>query len=390
MYQKANKTWAKQNDTSKCREIIKQIKNTYASDQYQEYIKRQSENFSLELLESSPSNKSLVCERTGFARINLHIGQLKLALNELSFLTMFFDRADTVLYVGSGPGTHLPIIIRRFHDLAKGRRPLRWILYDPIESHCGSLIDLAWSPAYAGEIEIHQGPKYGYFTTERAKSFAQDESHGKILFISDIRGQMNGQDDVQIATDMKLQAEWCKIIAATGRLVAANLKFRPGWWNCELNTDWYNSKKLVYLSGTPIGQGFSPTHSTETRLLVTFNGDYELPERVYDVEDYNSKMFTFNLVTRQGHYSCSSDFAKEIPGIDNCYDCKFMETVVKAHINKFGGDPIAFTKELLYEVLQVSLVDKPHGWLPDERDRFKRLITLLNLYNPAFKKIFSR
>lgn len=59
-------------------------------------------------------------------RTALHIGQRKLLLSEVDFLTDYARKGDTVVYAGSAPGIHLPYLASLFHSKA-----LRFELYDP-------------------------------------------------------------------------------------------------------------------------------------------------------------------------------------------------------------------------------------------------------------------
>ena len=56
-----------------------------------------------------------------------HQGQLKLLCCEIQFLTPFKGVTHTVIYAGSSPGKHIPILIKLFPEM-------RYILVDPLPS----------------------------------------------------------------------------------------------------------------------------------------------------------------------------------------------------------------------------------------------------------------
>jgi hypothetical protein len=204
-----------------------------------------------------------------------HLGQLKLFMSELMFLSRMIDDGDeTVVYAGAAPGQHISFLAKLFPDA-------KFELWDPREFKVKRLPN----------IETHKG----FFTNEVAETYAERRKNGeKILFISDIRDrsvvaseaimkkdETEGMDadEKLISTDMLLQKEWCDRI----RPKAAFLKFRFPWKSG--NTNYYDGK--IYLQ---------PYYSiaTESRLLVT-NFD---SEKTYDHDEYNDKIYYFHASYR--------------------------------------------------------------------------------------------
>jgi hypothetical protein len=200
-----------------------------------------------------------------------HLGQLKLFMSELMFLSrMVEDGDETVVYAGAAPGHHIAMLAKMFPDN-------KFELWDPRRFKV-ELLD---------NIETHQD----FFTDEVADSYAKRRENGeKILFISDIRDrsvvkataimeadEAKGMDaDEQlISTDMLLQQQWCNRIKPKAAFLKFRFPWKPG------TTNYYDGK--IYLQ---------PYYSiaTESRLLVT-----DFDSRVtYDHDEYNDKIYFFH------------------------------------------------------------------------------------------------
>jgi len=207
-----------------------------------------------------------------------HLGQLKLFMSELMFLSKMMDKGsegtDTVVYAGAAPGHHISILASMFPKA-------KFELWDP----------RSFKVENRSNIETH----VAFFTNEVADSYRKRRESGEaILFISDIRdkkaagmrtafksSEESGMDadEELISTDMVLQREWCDII----RPKAAFLKFRFPWK--PGTTSYYGGK--IYLQ---------PYYSiaTETRLLVT---DFDKIVE-YDHDEYNDKLYFFHANIR--------------------------------------------------------------------------------------------
>ena len=56
-----------------------------------------------------------------------HLGQLKLLLSEVEFLTPFYGKQMRVVYAGAAPGVHVPILAEMFSTM-------HFVLVDPAQS----------------------------------------------------------------------------------------------------------------------------------------------------------------------------------------------------------------------------------------------------------------
>lgn len=220
----------------------------------------------------------------------IHQGQRKLLLGEIDFLTRYGHLAKTVLYVGSAPGIHIPLLIILFptHN---------FILYDPRKFY--------YKLKKISSIIIYNK----YFTNEDAVKYIN--YHEQILFISDIR---RGNDDEElfeknVQEDMNLQRKWVEQI----KPIMSSLKFRLS----------FKSGKTEYLDGEIHFQAFAPILSAETRLYTDGK-----KIKIYDNTKYEEQMFYFNNQIRIGCY----DNRIYYKGIDNCFDCALQLYIIKNYL----------------------------------------------------------
>ncbi len=273
-------------------------------------------------------------------RVAAHVGQRKLLMSEVDFLTDFARRGDTVVYAGSAPGIHIPYLASLFDSLH-----LTFELYDPRE------FDLPkWEGRVIPRINTHQG----FFTDETAAEYAGRDD---VLFISDIRtggheAGLPGEEDV--SRDMHQQEKW--VLAMQPR--AFMLKFRLEYFKEGI-------RDFEYLDGEARIQAWAPPASSETRLVAERPpGGYK--RRKYDQAKYDRQMFYANSILREwGSFDVgvSPSAAK---GVDTCFDC-----ALEAHMwRKFLGE--AATPAKLAQMfndtsraLQRPLLKPPHGLEPE-------------------------
>jgi len=196
---------------------------------------------------------------------NMHLGQLKLLISEILFLSKYAVDGNKVVYVGAAEGYHIPKLVDLFPKL---------------------LFDL-WDPAKFGIKEQKNLKIFNkFFRDTDAENYTKE--HNNILFISDIRTleiavfrkkKQEKNIDKLIFNDMNMQMKWVKIINP----IAAYLKFRLPY---DLNI-------TKYFKGTNYLQPYSP-QSTELRLLTTNYND--LIE--YTNKEYDEKMAFFNCCIR--------------------------------------------------------------------------------------------
>lgn len=202
-------------------------------------------------------------------RKKYHMGQLKLLMSEILFLSKVSQKGDIVVYAGAAPGYHTYKLAKMFPDL-------KFELWDPRK----------FDIKERDNITTHQN----FFTVDVAHKYAQRKED--ILFISDIRDKEFGRvvkeknikrkfeiDEQVITTDMKRQMEWTKII-------------KPKWAYLKFRLP-YKSGTTLYFPGKIYLQPYSPV-STETRLMTH---DYDhLVEYNHTVND--ERMAYFNCYIR--------------------------------------------------------------------------------------------
>ena len=106
---------------------------------------------------------------------NRHMGQVKLLLSEIDFLTDFaINRGTVIVYVGAADGMHIPTLDRMFMDLR-----LQWRLYDP-SPFSQNVLD--WQKRNPDRVKVHTR----VFTDEDTAAYASLDQE-EVLFICDIR-----------------------------------------------------------------------------------------------------------------------------------------------------------------------------------------------------------
>ena len=202
-----------------------------------------------------------------------HMGQLKLLMSEVMFLSKVSKPGDLVVYVGAAPGYHT-------HKVAEMFPELEFELWDPRD----------YDILPRENIKTHTG----FFTDDDAREYANRAKNTgiEILFISDIRsadmGKVKREQDMGkkleldvtvIGDDMKMQMEWCQIIQPRWAFLKFRLPYKKG--------------KTEYLMGKRYMQTYSPI-STEIRLLTN---DYQTT-KFYDNVKYDERMAWFNCKVR--------------------------------------------------------------------------------------------
>lgn len=191
----------------------------------------------------------------------IHLGQLKLLMLEIYFLTKYAKDGHKVLYVGSADGEHINLLVKFFPKLT-------FDLWD----------NRQFKIKESERVKIYNE----LFTTQDAKKYVKDGKN--ILLISDIRNvgigdayKNGGFEEAKIIKnkDNELQLEWVKKI----KPYATSLKF-------SLN---YVEGKTEYLDGNIYLQPFNSI-GEETRIITR---DYN-KMTIYDDEQYDNKLSCFN------------------------------------------------------------------------------------------------
>jgi len=275
----------------------------------------------------------------------VHLGQLKLGMAVLAFMTYYWDPAKVpapiVVYAGAAPGDNIKLLIKLFPQVRQ------WHLFDPRSINIKPIED---------KIIIYSGEENGYFSNEYAKKFS---NRNDIFFISDIRSNVNraidGGKEFEKAVwrDNLMQKEWVDII----KPVYAHLKFRLPFAGNNL-PQYYD-----YYDGTVLLQPWVGPTSAETRLVV---GKDNLSTVGWDNINYEQYLFHHNARVREGpKYNCrysSEPLVGVQLGTDKgsemvyqlLHDWDSMMTIqilgdylVKTGLeNKFNTDPDGFKQDI--------------------------------------------
>jgi hypothetical protein len=327
-----------------------------------------------------------------------HVGQLKLAMSEIQFLTGVKGPCY-VVYAGSAPSNKIPILCELFPAVT-------WILIDPNTHHfmCGDgvkspttmyFVSAAGKPeelsstmsrdvVKSGEVpanvaEIVAAGEYqvyiieDYFTNDLATLLAPLPS---LYFISDAR--TSDDDDFPSTLDIlwnsAMAYNWIKILQpvrymikfrcpygsitpASIKELVADYKRCPHTWPafeyCDIKfIDNYCAGKFIFLAGDDIKlQAFAPKSSTETRLVGSELDVYE-----YDTLEYEEKLFYHNrtraTIARPHNYT-----SKDL-GIDHCNDCALACSILQEYIVATGSE---YTVIELFGHLLRSIQRNLHG-----------------------------
>ena len=264
------------------------------------------------------------------ARTALHIGQRKLLLSEVDFLTDYAREGDTVVYAGSAPGVHMPFLASLFRA-----KRLKFELYDPRR-----FVMPKGRTEALSRIATHQE----YFTDEVAARYA---GRDEVLFISDIRTGVPGteENEARVAADMEAQRRWTKIMNPR----AAMLKYRPPY---------SSDAPFEYLDGEVRVQAWAPRSTTEGRLVA---------ERPYPVagtspRDHENRAYYISAVLREWAFYDHGIPTELVPGLDHCFDCA-LEARIWARYLGDGATPekVAACFNRATAAISRSLDRPPHG-----------------------------
>ena len=228
-----------------------------------------------------------------------HLGQLKLLISEIMFLTKKSKHVNKVVYVGAAEGYHIAKLADMFPNLT---------------------FDL-WDPGrFTVESRKNINIFNKFFTNKEAITYKNQD----ILFISDIRTldiakfrkeKRIDKIDQLIENDNDMQLKWIQIINPK----YAFLKFRPP----------YKPGKTKYLRGTIYLQCYSPM-STETRLMT--NNYIDLTE--YDNIEFDEKMAYFNCFMRNNMVDAKCNHIMEKYNIKKIWDNIYAFYVLSLYLDK--------------------------------------------------------
>lgn len=276
------------------------------------------------------SRKLKYRRRQDEVKLAMHFGQRKLLMTEIEFLTNCGGLSQLIVYAGSAPGIHIPLLAKYFPGNT-------FELYDPAK------FKISNEQLKLCKINIHQE----LFTDQICEKYKNQN----ILFISDIRTdhyKFTDEWEEEISENMQMQKKWIEIMKPIRSMVKFRLPYFPGI--------------TKYFAGNLYIQPWAGQSSTETRL-ITDGKEYAL----YDHTEYEQVMFRHNRITRGQKF----DHKYDIPGIDYCYDCFSELQILTRYINlgKIKGtinnniDTTNKLKEMIGEIsetLHINLEKPPH------------------------------
>jgi len=255
-------------------------------------------------LQTSPQAEYV--ERKDEIKTTIHVGQRKLLITEIEFLTRFSTPGESiyVVYAGAAGGKHHETLDQMFPNL-------HFMLYDPNP----------FSIQPGQNREIFQE----LFTTSTAQQLTtRFKREGKrCLFISDVRRIGTGSSLMRqqlILDDLQMQKIWLQILNPGASL----LKFVMPYPMSGI------PDVITYLDGIVFLQPWAGSTSTETRLLVTNNRALNN----YEVRRYEEVMFYHNTVTRTTYYHQIEGLPEEMIGC-HCYDCAAELLIVSQYARKY-------------------------------------------------------
>lgn len=272
-------------------------------------------------------------------------GQFKLLIEEVQFLTLYWDPIKVpdpvAVYVGSAVGTHIAVLADMFPQFT-------FHLYDE-RKHDENLKSNE-------KIKIHQQ----LFTDLDAKQWAGRQD---VFFISDIRSGNYKRDDEfkqayaeanekLVEVDMNRQMEWVKAI----KPVRASLKFRlPYTWDFVVA----KGKTRSYLDGLVYIQAWGPVTTTETRLVP----NEDLGMRDWNYAAHQDMMFYHNTRVRVGQpflnpLTRDRTRVDHMLGLWNDYDSILTTTIIMEYLTKFGVKP---TKDNVVPLLKAMILGANKG-----------------------------
>lgn len=327
-----------------------------------------------------------------FIKTTMHVGQLKLLLTEVEFLTdnLEKDEPAIVIYAGSAPSN-------KIHNLAEMFKHVKFVLVDPNEHYVmypdykdmydhmnefmffkaakskmykRKLINTPSGKVYREnfdgnmenicELITNGSEKFyiieDYYTDELSEILKTLTDKTKVLFISDIRSRFESEDnptDLDIIWNSALMYNWLQILkpakfmlkfrtpyevgAKAYEKVKAEYKDRQYTHNaiekCKINfIENVKSNKFTYIKPELIYmQAFAGHSSTESRLVASSLDLYD-----FDCDEYNNKYFYYNRLHRPfGYHESHEKYLDPKLGIDRCGDCAIMCTIYENYYKKF-------------------------------------------------------
>jgi hypothetical protein len=250
-------------------------------------------------------------------------GQFKLLVEEIQFLTLYWDPVKVpkpmLIYIGSAIGTHIDTLVRMFPNFTYNLfdpRP-----HDPVLECCP-------------EVKIHQK----FFTNDDAKVYA---GRNDVFLIVDVRGSdytraVRASKEVDMANEkiawnnMLEQQSWVKIM----KPVRASLKFRLPYAHDFVKAE---GPTRTYLDGLVYLQPWGLRKTSEARLVP----HTDLRTREWNYENYEAMMHNHNVKVRDGMSFLNPLTDDQTPiapklGLYNDFDSAITTVIIMEYLAKFA------------------------------------------------------
>lgn len=325
----------------------------------------------------------------------VHIGQRKLLLSEVQFLTK--NETKYCIYAGSAPG-------HKTHLLSTMFPHVKFILVDPNKFelkiqktnhrkikhkdivhiyHEYPTKSNTWdknkkiSEMNPGEIKkmltFIKLSKYkifiieDYYTLQLSEIFSQLRNKS---FISDIRSNIKSKEypsDIDLIWNKSMMYNWIYKLKPDISMIKFRLPFfaetigdsieeyiREDFdFSKKLGIDFiadYKKKKLRYPEGEIYLQAWAPISSTELRLYIKKKDIANFID--YNPREIENKMFYFNSISRGWHMHENPNANKKL-GFCYCNDCALENNIWEEYVAKYGG------RVLDYVILANKATNRP-------------------------------
>lgn len=270
---------------------------------------------------------------------SVHVGQRKLLIGEVWFLTTYGHLSKIVVYIGAAGGQHIPALCELFPNH-------RFLLYDPAPFSKPLLDYMRRNPGrLAVYNELFPPPAGSRSDSELQAAVGGGEG---FLLISDIRRRDQDSDaptNKDVDEDMELQAAMCVKLQPK----AAHLKCRGPYLAVGSTED----VEFTMPEGQIYKQPWAPHQSTECRLvcqppyteLMTMSGRW-----------YESAMFYHNHNTRYARFDVQSLAPLDVflDGVyDTCFDCTFERYTIWLYLKtSTGGGGVYSSFAAVYDLFK--------------------------------------
>jgi hypothetical protein len=349
---------------------------------------------------------------------NLHMGQLKLLLSEIQFLTKIVGNLNdrhVVVYAGGAPSNKGMYLAKYFPNI-------KWILVDPnpFDIKGAKKTDVkklnGISDTFVanlnrylkGETDLKESI---YIVNELYTNDISKQLHKvtETFFICDIRTNMFEKTPTELDVMWNLAQQWLWMIILKPK--HSLLKFRYPFTNIMKPKDLdkklaspkasqirkdlediqtltgvdfvenYKSNQFQYMPGAIYNQAYSRDMSAETRLYVTEQG-IQTTKTYEDVSNYEDKYFYMNALVR-GHLLHVNHHADMSIGFDHCSDCSLQSTILSDYINKYGVNTTVRDEVVNYTTtFRKSLKSHGHGFLSRAVDTY-----VIESYSEKIKQV---